>query len=410
MENRSKSSHLMLGMLLLACVSAGAESGNRIVFNGKPVFLNGVNVPWNAFGTDVGSHPTWGVLYNPAFFDSLFSAVAKAGGNSVRWWVHCDGRSTPEFDDQGMVTGLDSGFIPHFDAILSAAQKHGILVMPCLWSFDMAKDFTASAGPFAGKHIKLITDTAYTRSYIDKVLAPLAQRYADHPALVAWEICNEPEWMLDKDGSTLQRATALQLQAWTGRLAAAIHRVAPKALVTTGSASLKWNWDNPTGTERNLWSDSALTEAAGDPLAKLDFYQVHYYSWMRGSGWTYSPFDKKASAWNLDKPVMIGEFPGISEAGYRTGVQFYRNAVDSSYAGAMAWSYSGVDEFGAWDGIQAGVRAAADALGVTSIRPAPDARSRGYGGFREPFSGTGRGIPYQGKTFRIDGKIHPSGG
>jgi cellulase (glycosyl hydrolase family 5) len=387
MKNLSKSACLNIGMLLLAGVSASAQSGNRILFKDKPIFLNGVNVPWNAFGTDAGKHPTWGVLYNPDFFDSLFAAVAKAGGNSVRWWVHCDGRSTPEFDAQGMVTGLDSEFIPHFDAILSAAERHGILVMPCLWSFDMAKDFTASAGPYAGMHIKLITDSAYTRAYIDKVLSPLALRYANHPALVAWEICNEPEWMLDKDGSTLQRATAAQLQAWTGKLAAAIHRAAPKALVTTGSASLKWNWNNPAGTERNLWSDSALIAAAGDSSARLDFYQVHYYSWMRGSGWTYSPFDKKASAWNLDKPVVIGEFPGISESGYRTEAQFYQNAVDSSYAGAMAWSYAGVDQFGAWDGIAAGVQAAAQSLGVASIQPTPRIRSK-----------------RNGKSFRVDGK------
>ncbi len=393
MEGISKSAHRILGVLSLACVCASAQSGNRILFNQKPIFLNGVNAPWNAFGTDAGKHPTWGALYNPGFFDSLFAAVSKAGGNSVRWWVHCDGRSSPEFDNQGMVTGLDSEFIPHFDSILSAAERHGILVMPALWSFDMAKDFTASAGPYAGMHIKLITDPAYTQAYIDKVLTPLAQRYANHPALVAWEICNEPEWMLDKDGSTQQRATALQLQAWTGKLAAAIHRAAPKALVTTGSASLKWNWDNPTGTERNLWSDSALKAAAGDSLAKLDFYQVHYYSWMRGSGWTYSPFDKKASAWNLDKPVVIGEFPGISEPGYRTEAQFYQTAVDSSYAGAMAWSYSGVDEFGAWNSIQAGVQAAANALGVTSIQPARGIRSRGNGG---------------GKSYRVDGKIQPA--
>ncbi len=404
MKNLSRVVRWSLGILLLACFSASAQFSNRILFNQKPIFLNGVNVPWNAFGTDVGKHSTWGVLYSPTFFDSLFSAVAKAGGNSVRWWVHCDGRSTPEFDNQGMVTGLDSEFFSHFDAILSAAERHGILVMPSLWSFDMAKDFTASAGPYAGMHAKLITDSTYTRAYIDKVMTPLAQRYANHPALVAWEICNEPEWMLDKDGSTQQRVTTLQLQAWTGKLAAAIHRAAPKALVTTGSASLKWNWNNPTGTERNLWSDSALITATGDSLAKLDFYQVHYYSWMRGGGWTYSPFDKKASAWNLGKPIVIGEFPGISEAGYLTETQFYQNAVDSSYAGAMSWSYSGVDQFGAWSSIEAGVQAAAKSLGITSIQRRPHSRSQGKDGMEVPFSVAWRGFPYLEKNYRVDGK------
>lgn len=393
-----------LVLLLLACYSPSAQFSNRILFNQKPIFLNGVNVPWNAFGTDVGKHPTWGVLYSPGFFDSLFAAVAKAGGNSVRWWVHCDGRSSPEFDNQGMVTGLDPEFMTHFDAILDAAERHGILVMPALWSFDMAKDFTASAGPYGGMHIKLITDSAYTKSYIEKVLTPLAKRYANHPALVAWEICNEPEWMLDKDGSTQQRATALQLQAWTGKLAAAIHRAAPKALVTTGSASLKWNWNNPTGTERNLWSDSALIAATGDSLAKLDFYQVHYYSWMRGGGWTYSPFDKKASAWNLGKPILIGEFPGINEAGYLTEAQFYQNAVDSSYAGAMAWSYSGVDQFGSWTSIESGVQAAAKSLGITAVHRPFHIRSQVKSGSGYRISEAWRGIPHLEKAIRVDGK------
>lgn len=397
---------LSLGLVLLPAALLWAQSPNRILFRQQPVFLNGVNVPWNAFGTDVGRHPSWGVLYDANFFDSVFAAVAAAGGNSVRWWIHCDGRSTPEFDGQGMVTGLDSEFVPEFQAILDAAERHGVLVMPSLWSFDLAKDFTASAGPYAGLHIQLVTDTAHTRSYIEKVLTPLAQRFGTHPALVAWEICNEPEWMLDNDGSTPQRATTRQLQAWTGRLAAAIHRAAPQALVTTGSASLKWDWDNPTGTERNLWSDSALFAATGDSLAKLDFYQVHYYSWMRGSGWTYSPFDKKAAAWKLNKPVLIGEFPGNGESGYRTEAQFYQGAVDSGYAGAMAWSYSGVDQYGSWADIRPGLQAAAKALGISAIR-ANATPGRGARISLSDFPEYPRAISAAGKPFRFDGKRLP---
>src|SRR3970282_289965 len=113
--------------------------------------------------------------------------------------------------------------------------------------------------------------------------------------------------------------------------------------ITTGSASFKWNWDNPGGPERNLWTDSALFRATGNAGARLDFYQVHYYSWMRGAGWSYSPFDRHASFWRLDKPVIIGELPGVGESGYMSITQMYRWAYDSAYAGVMAWTYAGVD-------------------------------------------------------------------
>ncbi len=362
-------SFVSLVSLLLLPVRIQAQPGPDLLpIAGKPLFANGINAAWNHFGTDVGRHASWGVLYDSAFFDDMFREVAKAGGNSVRWWLHCDGRSTPEFDSHGIVTGLDVEFFDHFDAILRAAVRHTVKVMPVLWSFDMANDVTANAGPYGGKHIKLITDTSATQAYIHHVLTPLIRRYKGHAGILAWEICNEPEWMLEGDGSTLQRASALELQRWHGLLAGAIHREDPTALVTTGSASFKWNWDNPTGSERNLWSDSALIAASGDPKGFLDFYQVHYYSWMRGNTWTYSPFDKPASFWKLDKPVMVGEFPALGETGYKTSVEMHRWLADQGYTGSFSWTYKGNDEYGKWSDAKPGVESIAIAY-PQAVRP-----------------------------------------
>lgn len=355
-------------ILMLLGAFPAVAAPNRLTIHNQEYFLNGVNVSWNAFGTDVGRHDQWGVLHDIDFFRGMFETLRESGANSARWWVHCDGRSNPEFDGNGMVTGVDSEFFDHFDAIMDAAAENGVLVMPALWSFDMAKDQRDEAGPYGGMHADLVSDSLHTLSYIRNCLIPMVERYAGHAALAAWEICNEPEWMLETDGSTTQRVSSAELQRFHGMIAAAIHRTDPSVLVTTGSASLKWNWDNPNGSERNLWSDSALQRAAGDTLAYLDFYQVHYYSWMRGAGWSYSPFDRHASYWKLDKPVVIGEFSGKGESGYRSVSEMYLGALDSSYAGAFAWTYAGVDSHGSWSDLKGGIESVFEAA-PTAVRP-----------------------------------------
>jgi hypothetical protein len=321
---------------------AAAASPDRITIRGKDLFMNGVNMAWNNFGRDL-------TQYDSAVFGDMFRNLAEAGGNSVRWWVHCDGQATPSFDAQGKVTGMPEQAFANLGRILDQAAAHKVLVMPALWSFDMANSNRA----------KLITDTAYTNSYILTVLDPLVRRYRGHPGLLAWEICNEPEWMLDDDGSTTQRVTKVQLQRFHGMLAAAIHRADPGALVTTGSASLKW-CSTDAAAKGIYFSDQALQAATGgDAQAKLDFYQVHYYDWMRGSGWTYSPWDKRRAAWGLDKPVIIGEFPAKGEAGYLDAVQMHVRSVDSGYAGVMSWAYldNRADKVGAWADAKPGVAA-----------------------------------------------------
>lgn len=335
---------ILTALLLTGVASAqpGQAPLDRITIRGKPLFMNGINMAWNNWGEDL-------TRYDSTVFGNMFRSLAAAGGNSVRWWVHCDGQATPSYDPLGKVTGMPEQAFVNMGRILDQAAANKILLMPVLWSFDMANR----------NHVNLVSDSAYTDSYIRTVLTPLVSRYKGHPGLLAWEICNEPEWMLDDDGSTTQRVTKAQLQRFHGLLAAAIHRADPEALVTTGSASFKWNSTAP-GTKGNYYSDQALQAAAGgDPLARLDFYQIHYYSWMRGQGWTYSPWDKRMDFWGLDKPVVIGELPAKGQAGYLDPVQMHVRSVDSGYAGVMSWAFldNRTDKEGAWADAKPGIEA-----------------------------------------------------
>ena len=65
----------------------------------SPLFL-GTNVPWKWFGYDVG-----GGAWDRAWFDEFFESVSLKS-NSVRFFLHCDGRATPHFAADGSVIGL----------------------------------------------------------------------------------------------------------------------------------------------------------------------------------------------------------------------------------------------------------------------------------------------------------------
>src|SRR3954465_2676547 len=118
--------------LILACLlplsplfPAGSEAAapNRIAIRGKDLFMNGINMAWNNFGRDL-------TQYDSVVFGDMFAKVAEAGGNSVRWWVHCDGQATPSYDADGKATGMSEQAFVNMGRILDQAAAHGVLVMP----------------------------------------------------------------------------------------------------------------------------------------------------------------------------------------------------------------------------------------------------------------------------------------
>ncbi|MBN1130101.1 MAG: cellulase family glycosylhydrolase, partial [Chitinispirillaceae bacterium] len=353
----------LLSLFLTAAIqnSYAAQPVKTIFFNGKNYYLNGINVPWNAFGSDVGTHYQWGALYSPSFFTTFFQACKGSGVNCVRLWIHCDGRSSPEFDDNGRVTGLDTNFLSNFDDLLRIARENNVMVMPCLWSFDMTKDYTSTAGKYAGKHADLIQDTVKTRSYINNALIPMVRHLANSCNLVAWEIINEPEWSISGPGNTTpQQVSAAEMVRFCAMIAEAIH-LNSSTMVTVGSACLKWHSSRQPPAEAHYWSDSSFRANYNKPQAFLDFYQIHYYDWMFNADWGYDPFQatKTPAYWKLDKPTIVGESPGM--AGNYTVRQMVDAAFANGYAGIMPWSYFANDGHGTWDACKNELKAFRDA-------------------------------------------------
>lgn len=327
-------------------------------------FFSGVNIPWQngGYGADFGTVEEWGQhTYSASATETMFAELSSAGVNSVRWWLFTDGRGAPEFsaNSGGSVTGLDANFLPSMASAIQLAQEYDLYLVFTLWDFSMVfADSTAfGSGEHSGYHGNLITNSTDRQSFINNALLPMLDypvggyTIGTHPNVLAWEIINEPEWIITNlnalDGRAVQPVTLAQMHRFVAELSSAIHQNSNQ-MVTVGSASLKWNSDTALGADGNFWSDADLSPYAAD--GTLDFYQIHYYGWMNGDGvnWSYSPLFNSVSAASLDKPTIVGEFPAnASDTG--TNLSGLLNGIyNNGYAGAWTWSYDGVDGNGSW--------------------------------------------------------------
>ena len=332
--------------ILIFLLSSGRLAGQLISFHGKEYYVAGVNMPWNNFGLDFGVHPEWGTNYDPDFFEEALSDIAEAGLNSVRLWLHCDGRANPNFDAEGFVTGLDPILFDQLDDFFARAEAHNLMVVLVLWSHDMLEDRRADAGPFAGNHADLIQNPAKAESYLDLALEPLVIHLQDRCNLLAWEVFSEPEWGMDifLGGSTEYVVEPSEMQLFIGKCILRIREFSDQ-LITLGSS---YAFGNHPREFENLWHASAFGQLGLDcEKAYLDFYSFHYFDWM----WSFlSPFKHPTDKWELDRPVLISESATYTDEDkklYRADEQL-DILMENEYAGLMIWSYGSGDEYSQW--------------------------------------------------------------
>src|SRR6185503_9853007 len=75
----------------------------------------------------------------------------------------------------------------------------------------------------------------------------------------------------------------------------------------------------------------------------LDYYSFSWYDWLE----PYEPLSTPASSANLDRPVVVGEYPAGGSAYYQLP-QTLETAYSLGYAGAFGWSYWGGDGISRW--------------------------------------------------------------
>jgi hypothetical protein len=272
-------------------------------------FLAGVNLPWLDYGCDFGAN-AWqpeGGLARPPRRERLRPVLGRLADQGVRWlrwfWL-CDGRAGLRLSPEGDPLGLDDHVIPDIESSLELLGEHGLRVMPVLLSFDWLGRPQVVEGVQLRGRGRLVTDPARRALLLERVFAPVLERFGASPAVFAWDLMNEPEWAARDAGRRALRAFLGEL------LACAQARVSQP--VTVGLASTR-----------------------GLPLVQglgLDFYQVHWYDSVGRSRAPHRPVDRL----RLDRPLLLGEFP--SRASACTTSELLEAARRSGYAGALAWS------------------------------------------------------------------------
>ncbi|WAS92870.1 cellulase family glycosylhydrolase [Nannocystis punicea] len=312
--------------------------GSTIPVGDGDYFLLGANYPWLNYGGDFGGNNwgTYGVHTKQAEVGAHFDAMQGDGLRVARWFVFTDGRAGVSFAGDGTPTGLGEHVLEDMQVAVTIARARGIYLVPVLLDFHWMFWSQQNNGVQTGGRSDTLEDPAKRAALVDAVIVPLLQAFADEPAILAWEIMNEPEWSISDlpaaspDGGA-DAVPLADFYAFAAAVADAVH-VNTSSYVTLGSASLKWY---------RVWTPE-FAAAHGLPPLGLDFYQTHYYPWMDGQMWTgdpelgtvqFSPTAQKYADLGLDRPMVVGEFIASDQAAARLDV-----LLANGYAGAWPWS------------------------------------------------------------------------
>ncbi len=321
-----------LFILIFILWAMTAFSQNRIQHNSQELFLNGINLAWMDFANDL-------TAFNEDLFATALDNISSAGGNCIRWWLHTDGTSSPYFLNDSVTYITDNELLAMFKG-LDMAYERGMGIIMCLWSFDMLRSNKPAAIKY--RNSLMLTDSVYMQAYINNALIPILETVGDHPAVICWEIFNEPEGMTPVGGwGDVDDVPITAVQTFINRTAGAIHRNTTGAKVSNGCWSFYAGTDAGSGNY-NYYTDERLIAEGGDPDGYLDFYMVHYYSW---AGTVRSPFHHPASYWALDKPLVIAEFEADGPYSGINTQAAYDSLYHNGYAGALSWQWY-ANEFG----------------------------------------------------------------
>lgn len=353
-----KKSQLLFLILFFVTTTLASQtivvSGNKFQVDGKDIYINGVNAPWQwQSDCDINFMRK---NFDANYWDAELQKYIDANANVVRVWIHGSGNYSPALDGNGYVTAYPETdqFWKDMDALVALAESKKIYLMPTFWSFDMA----STNSWYYSQYRQILTDDNKAGSYINNFLIPFVTRYKDNQWIMGYDLCNEPEHIW-------RDANCGNLSDWWvtrffARCAIAVHNNCSQP-VTIGAMWAIYN-SNTLGTGDgdnragyNRYSDANMKNYFDDPMSYLDFYSPHWYQWQGSNG----PFNRTVSQWigSDDKPVITGETYG-GDLSFITMADFYNHSYTNGFDGVMGWKNACQnDGYGTWAGVEGGLSA-----------------------------------------------------
>ncbi|HEX5690956.1 MAG TPA: cellulase family glycosylhydrolase, partial [Roseiflexaceae bacterium] len=217
--------------------------GKQLMLDGRPFPVAGLNyyprnTPWDRFWAN----------YSTAETDRDFTLIRALGLNSVRTFIPFEQFGGPK---------VDPAMLDKLEDFLDRADANGLKVLLTL--FDFRTDYQLLLWAQSDRHLET-----------------LLTRFRDHPAILAWDMKNEPNNDYGSNG-------AETVDAWLAHTARLAHIYAPNHLITIG-------WLSPT--------------AASNLADEVDFISFHFFA----------PADELAGGYATlraaepDRAIVMSEF------------------------------------------------------------------------------------------------------
>ena len=195
-------------------------------------------------------------------------------------------------------------------------------------SFDHSKPGNTNANYWKAMY----ASATNRQTFVDNYIVPLVQKFGSNPYFWSIDVGNELDWVFENHGVDTNNVFDL-----AARVAIGVHKNS-EVLVTLGTGAGPKYLSPNYGTNR--YSNVSLQKLEAG--AYLDFYDDHYYPWMRQ--YFSSPFDNGPTIWKIDdKPCVIGEYAAKGDSTIYTPAQCLQKAYDLGWLGVMPWTSNGVD-------------------------------------------------------------------
>jgi hypothetical protein len=338
---------------------------------GPTRFVLGANVPWIQYGLDFGMSPgrsEGGLHAHPeeaALLRDVFARLQADGVAHARLFVLCDGRAGVRFAEDGSPESLDGAVFADLDVVMGAARATGIGLILVLLDGDWLVPTELAEGCLVGGHADTIREGSKRAALLERVLRPLLFRYADEPAVVAWEVMNAPERRTLGLVSPA-RAMPRQFGGWMRATASRSKEAAVRRLVGFGRSLglVRERVERPSWVEREQMR-AFLGEAVGlihrhtRALATVGLQSTANLDLVRGLGldfylaaWAPDHGDealrRAVSDLQVERPLLLGAFPGSHP--HKSIKTVLDTARCAGYGGAFVWSVLRHDALSGYDG------------------------------------------------------------